>query len=143
MKVTVENGENQQVTLTIEVEAAEVSKAVDRASKRLANRVNIPGFRKGKAPRKIVERHVGIESLMQEAFDLVAPKAFDEALKEQKIEPVTRPNIDIVTLEDGKDHNKCYAFQLKTGKLFYPRYGCGLCQTKVPCESRAPGLKQN
>ncbi|SFT53609.1 trigger factor [Selenomonas sp. GACV-9] len=103
MKVTVENGENQQVTLTIEVEAAEVSKAVDRASKRLANRVNIPGFRKGKAPRKIVERHVGIESLMQEAFDLVAPKAFDEALKEQKIEPVTRPNIDIVTLEDGKD----------------------------------------
>ena len=103
MKVTVENGENQQVTLTIEVEAAEVSKAVERAAKRLANRVNIPGFRKGKAPRKIVERHVGMDALMQEAFDLVAPKAFDEALTEQKIEPVTRPNIDIVTLEDGKD----------------------------------------
>ena len=103
MKVTVENGENQQVTLTIEVEAAEVSKAVERAAKRLANRVNIPGFRKGKAPRKIVERHVGMDALMQEAFDLVAPKAFDEALTEQKIEPVTRPNIVIVTLEDGKD----------------------------------------
>ena len=103
MKVTVENGENQQVTLTIEVEAAEVSKAVERAAKRLANRVNIPGFRKGKAPRKIVERHVGMDALMQEAFDLVAPKAFDEALTEQKIEPVTRPNIDIVTLEDGKN----------------------------------------
>ncbi|MBE6073112.1 MAG: trigger factor [Selenomonas ruminantium] len=103
MKVTVENGENQQVTLTIEVEAAEVSKAVERAAKRLANRVNISGFRKGKAPRKIVERHVGMDALMQEAFDLVAPKAFDEALTEQKIEPVTRPNIDIVTLEDGKD----------------------------------------
>ena len=103
MKVTVENGENQQVTLTIEVEAAEVSKAVERAAKRLANRVNIPGFRKGKAPRKIVERHVGMDALMEEAFDLVAPKAFDEALTEQKIEPVTRPNIDIVTLEDGKD----------------------------------------
>ena len=69
----------------------------------MANRVNIPGFRKGKAPRIIVERHVGTDALMQEAFDLIAPQAFDNALKEQKIEPVTRPNIDIVTLEDGKD----------------------------------------
>lgn len=103
MKVTAENGENQQVTLTIEIEAAEVTKAVNKAAKRLANRVNIPGFRKGKAPRIIVERHVGTDALMQEAFDLIAPQAFDNALKEQKIEPVTRPNIDIVTLEDGKD----------------------------------------
>ena len=50
---------------------------------------------------------------------------------------------EAITLEEGKDHNKCYAFQLKTGKLFYPRYGCGLCQTKVPCEARAPGLGQS
>ena len=103
MKVTAENGENQQVTLTIEVEAAEVSKAVERAAKRLANRVNIPGFRKGKAPRKIVERNVGMDALLQEAFDLIAPKAFSDALDDQKIDPVTRPNIDIVTLEDGKN----------------------------------------
>ena len=61
MKVTVENGENQQVTLTVEVEAAEVSKAVEKAVKRLSNRVNIPGFRKGKAPRKIIERNVGMD----------------------------------------------------------------------------------
>ena len=103
MKVTAENGENQQVTLTIEVEAAEVSKAVERAVKRLANRVNIPGFRKGKAPRKIVESNVGMDALLQEAFDLIAPKAFSDALDDQKIDPVTRPNIDIVTLEDGKN----------------------------------------
>ena len=103
MKVTAENGENQQVTLTIEVEAAEVSKAVERAVKRLANRVNIPGFRKGKAPRKIVESNVGMDALLQEAFDLIAPKAFSDALDEQKIDPVTRPDIDVVTLEDGKD----------------------------------------
>ena len=103
MKVTVENGENQQVTLTIEVEAAEVSKATEKAVKRLSNRVNIPGFRKGKAPRKIVERNVGMEAIMQEAFDIVAPKAFADALEEQKIDPVTRPDIDIVTLEEGKE----------------------------------------
>ena len=103
MKVTVENGENQQVTLTVEVEAAEVSKAVEKAVKRLSNRVNIPGFRKGKAPRKIIERNVGMDAIMQEAFDIVGPKAFADSLEEQKIEPVSRPQIDIETLEDGKD----------------------------------------
>ena len=103
MKVTVENGENQQVTLAIEVEAAEVNKAVDQACKRLANRVSIPGFRKGKAPRMIVERHVGKDAVLQEAFDIVAPKALSKAFDEQKIDPVTRPSVDIETLEEGKD----------------------------------------
>lgn len=103
MKVTVENGENQQVTLTIEVEAAEVNKAVEQACKRLANRVSIPGFRKGKAPRMIVERHVGKDAVLQEAFDIVASKALSKAFDEQKIDPVTRPSVDIETLEEGKD----------------------------------------
>lgn len=103
MKVTVENGENQQVTLTIEVEAAEVNKAVEQACKRLANRISIPGFRKGKAPRMIVERHVGKDAVLQEAFDIVAPKALSKAFDEQKIDPVTRPSVDIETLEEGKD----------------------------------------
>ena len=103
MKVTVENGENQQVTLTIEVEAAEVNKAVEQACKRLANRVSIPGFRKGKAPRMIVERHVGKDAVLQEAFDIVAPKALSKAFDEQTIDPVTRPSVDIETLEEGKD----------------------------------------
>lgn len=103
MKVTVENGENQQVTLTIEVEAAEVNKAVEQACKRLANRVSIPGFRKGKAPRMIVERHVGKDAVLQEAFDIVAPKALSKAFDEQKIDPVTRPSVAIETLEEGKD----------------------------------------
>lgn len=103
MKVTVENGENQQVTLTIEVEAAEVNKAVEQACKRLANRVSIPGFRKGKAPRMIVERHVGEDAVLQEAFDIVAPKALSKAFDEQKIDPVTRPSVDIETLEEGRD----------------------------------------
>ena len=103
MKVTVENGENQQVTLTIEVEAAEVNKAVEQACNRLANRVSIPGFRKGKAPRMIVERHVGKDAVLQEAFDIVAPKALSKAFDEQKIDPVTRPSVNIETLEEGKD----------------------------------------
>ena len=57
MKVTAEKIDNQQVVLEIEVPAAELDKASDRAFKKIAGKVNIPGFRKGKAPRKIVEQH--------------------------------------------------------------------------------------
>ena len=104
MKVTAANGENQQVTLTIEVEATEVAKAQERACKRLANRVNIPGFRKGKAPQRIVESHLGKEYVLQEAFDsFLGPQSLDEAFKEQNIVPVTRPEVEIETLEEGKD----------------------------------------
>ncbi len=103
MKVTAENGENQQVTLTIEVEAATLADAEKKACKSLANRVNIPGFRKGKAPKIILERHLGKDAIMQESFDVLAPKALDDAFADQKMTPVTRPEIDIVTLEEGKD----------------------------------------
>ena len=103
MKVTAENIDNQQVVLTIEVPAEELDKASDKAFKRIAGKVNIPGFRKGKAPRRIGEQQVGKEAVLDEAFDIVAQKAFEDALDEQKIEPVSRPKIDVVTLEAGKD----------------------------------------
>ena len=104
MKVSAEKIENQQVVLTIEVESADLDKAENRACTRLANQVKIPGFRKGKAPRMIVERHVGKQAVLQEAFDLLAPKAIEDAMKDQSIESiVTRPQVDIVTLEEGKD----------------------------------------
>ena len=95
--------EHSVVALTIEITKAEFEAAKDKAFKKSGKNITVPGFRKGKAPRKIVERHVGKDAVMQEAFDIIAPKAFQEALDEQKIEPVTRPNIDIVTLEEGKD----------------------------------------
>ena len=103
MNVTTENIENQQVVLTIEEDAAELDKALKRAVKRISNQVSIPGFRKGKAPRKIVERHVGKDALMEEAFGLLAPKAFDNALEQEKIVPVSRPKTEVVTLEEGKN----------------------------------------
>lgn len=103
MEVSVKDLENQQVELNITVPAAELEKAYDAAAKRIAGRVNIPGFRKGKAPKKIVERHVGKQNIMTDAFEVVAPKAFNEALDQEKIEIVTRPDIDVDTLELGKD----------------------------------------
>jgi trigger factor len=102
MNVTTEKIENHKVVLTIEVPAEELDKGIKAACKSLANRVNIPGFRKGKAPRRILEMNIGKEAILDEAFDRVAQKAFDEALKQENLDPVDRPQVDIVTLE-GKD----------------------------------------
>lgn len=103
MNVTTEKIENHKVVLTIEVPAEELDKGIKAACKSLANRVNIPGFRKGKAPRRILEMNIGKEAILDEAFDRVAQKAFDEALKQENLDPVDRPQVDVVTLEEGKD----------------------------------------
>lgn len=103
MNVTTEKIENHKVVLTIEVPAEELDKGIKAACKSLANRVNIPGFRKGKAPRRILEMNIGKEAILDEAFDRVAQKAFEEALKQENLDPVDRPQVDVVTLEEGKD----------------------------------------
>ena len=103
MSLQVEKLENNTAKLTIEVPAEELDKGIKAACKSLANRVNIPGFRKGKAPRRILEMNIGKEAILDEAFDRVAQKAFDEALKQENLDPVDRPQVDIVTLEEGKD----------------------------------------
>ena len=103
MNVTTEKIENHKVVLTIEVPAEELDKGIKAACKSLANRVNIPGFRKGKAPRRILEMNIGKEAILDEAFERVAQKAFEEALKQENLDPVDRPQVDAVTLEEGKD----------------------------------------
>jgi trigger factor len=103
MKVTAERIDNHQVVLELEVPQVEVSKAIEKAYAKLANKINIPGFRKGKAPRKVIENRIGKQALLDEAFDIVAPKAYSEALTEQNLEPVGNPKIDVVVLEEDKD----------------------------------------
>jgi trigger factor len=102
VKVTAEKIDNHKVVLELEIAQPEVDKAFDRAYQRLASKVNIPGFRKGKAPRKILEARLGKEALADEAFELLAPQAYSKALEEQQIEPVSRPHIDVVQLEQGQ-----------------------------------------
>ena len=103
MEVTVNNLENHQVELEITVPAEELGKAYHAAYKKIVSKVNIPGFRKGKAPLLIVEKQYGVETVLREAFDIVAPKAMSEALQQEDMDLVTRPEIDVVTLEKGKD----------------------------------------
>ena len=102
MKVSRENGENQQVVLTIEASAEDWGKAIADAAKRIAQEVNIPGFRRGKAPRRIVEQRIGKEALIDEAYEKFGPKVFDEAMKEENLELATYPDFERVQAEEGK-----------------------------------------
>jgi len=94
LKVTKDKTENSQVFLTIEMEPAEVEKSLEASYYRLVKKTNIPGFRKGKAPRAILERYIGKESLFEEALNNLAPQAYEKAIKEQKIEPIAQPHIE-------------------------------------------------
>ena len=103
MEVNVKELENSQVEFEITVPAAELDKAYEAAYKKVASKVNIPGFRKGKAPKNIVERTVGKEYILDEAVEAVAPQKFFQAVGEKEIDIVTRPEFDVVTKELGKD----------------------------------------
>ena len=102
MKLTKENGDNHEVVLTIEVPTEEWSKAIAAAVKRIANQVNIHGFRRGKAPRRIVEREVGLAAILDEAYEKLGPKVFNEAMDEEKRELATYPKFERVTVEEDK-----------------------------------------
>jgi len=99
VKVTKEKVEKSQVFLTIEMEPAEVEKGLAESYKHLVQRVNIPGFRKGKAPRAIFERYVGKGSLLEDALNHLVPDAYEKALKEQDIEAIAQPQIEITQTE--------------------------------------------
>ncbi|CUH93957.1 Trigger factor [Propionispora sp. 2/2-37] len=102
MKVTMETIDQHNVVLEMEVPQPEVSKALDKAYHKIANQVNIPGFRKGKIPRAMLEKRIGKQALLDEAFEILAPQYYLKALDEQKIEPVSRPKIDVVTLQEDQ-----------------------------------------
>ena len=91
MNATIEK--KDQHTLVIEVSATveEVTGAFKSATQRIADQVSIPGFRKGKAPRKVLENRIGEEAFVAEAFEALVNKTYPKALEELKIEPVVHP----------------------------------------------------
>ncbi|HWI55004.1 MAG TPA: trigger factor [Desulfobacteria bacterium] len=102
MSVNLEKLEGNVVALEIEIEQTKMSQAIDKAYQKVSKKVNIPGFRKGKAPRTIVERHVGKEYLTEEALDEVVPEAYFSAVQETGIDPIDKPKVEVVQLEEGK-----------------------------------------
>ena len=104
MNCKVEKTENaNEVKLEITVEAEKFENAMKKVYFQNAKYFNIPGFRKGKAPMNIVEKYYGAQIFYEDAFNEVATEAYEEALTENKIDVVSRPEVDIAQMEKGKD----------------------------------------
>lgn len=99
MKVSSTDLPPRQVSLDIEVEQERLDRAMDDAFRRLAGRVDVPGFRRGKAPRSMVERMIGRDRIVEEALDRLLPEVVSEAMQQEKLEPYTRPRVESIEFE--------------------------------------------
>ena len=102
MSLQVEKLENNMAKLTIEVPAEELEKAIEGAYRKNRGRISIPGFRKGKAPRKMIEQIYGREVFYEDAANALIPDAYEKAYDECGEEIISSPQIDVVQLEAGK-----------------------------------------
>ena len=113
MNTTIEKLENNQVKLNIEIDAETAEKEYNKACKRLAQRVNIPGFRKGKAPRVILEKNIGAESIKRDVLDYMLPGVFAEAISKNDLNIITEPYLESYTFELGKPVTVVAKMELK------------------------------
>ncbi|MCM1099807.1 MAG: trigger factor [Clostridium sp.] len=102
MSLQVEKLEKGMAKLTVEVPAEELDKAIEDAYKHNRNRISIPGFRKGKAPRKMIEQMYGREVFYEDAANALIPQAYEKALEECTEDIVSAPKVDVVQIESGK-----------------------------------------
>lgn len=98
----VEKIENSKIKLEIEVAAPDVDTALARAYHKVVKSINLPGFRKGKVPRRILETRFGPEVLHEEALEMLVPPAYEEALQEADIDPINHPEFELTQVEEGK-----------------------------------------
>ena len=103
MKATVEQISSNKVKISFEIEAAKFDEGLDAAYRKNVKRINIPGFRKGKAPLKVIESHYGPAVFYEDAFDEIFPEIYDKVVDENKLNVVDRPQIDFTQIERGKD----------------------------------------
>lgn len=99
MRVSTQRLPESQVLLEIEVDPEQMERSLDKAYRRLAQRVEIPGFRKGKTPRGMLERHLGRSRLVQEALDILIPEAYNQAIDEQDVDAIGQPSIELLNDE--------------------------------------------
>ena len=102
MSVQVEKLENSMAKLTIEVPAEELDKAIEQVYQRQKKDISVPGFRKGKVPRKMVERMYGAGIFYEDASNNLIPQAYEDAIKDVDLDIVSRPNIEVTQIEKGK-----------------------------------------
>ena len=104
MKVTVEQAPESEAILTVELDWDEVEQASERAYRKLAQQYNVPGFRRGKAPRSMIERMVGKDTVYQEGLEELVDQSYRKAIVEHNLQPVARPNVDMPAIEYGQPY---------------------------------------
>lgn len=102
MKSSIEKLNETRVKLTVEVPFEELSAEIDQAYKSIAAQVNIPGFRKGKAPRQLIDARIGRGPILEQVVNDMLPVRYEKALNEHDVTPLGSPEIDITKLEDGE-----------------------------------------
>lgn len=103
MSYTVENLEKSMAKIIITVSAEDFEKAMVRSYNKNKGRISIQGFRRGKAPRKMIEKMYGPDIFYEDAANFAIPDAYEEAAKDSGLDIVSRPEIDVVEIEEGKD----------------------------------------
>ena len=103
MKINLEKEQNNIVKLDIEIPAKEAVDGYNKAVRKVSAYVNIPGFRKGKAPRNLVEQNVGIERIKQEALEELLPNVFRDAIINNELDVISQPYVESYDFEIGKD----------------------------------------
>jgi trigger factor len=103
VKSDIETLSPTRVKLTIEVPFDELKPSMDIAYSRIAKQVNVPGFRKGKVPARVIEQRVGRGAVIEEAVNDALPKAYEEAVRANNVKPIGRPEVDVTSMEDGQN----------------------------------------
>src|SRR6056297_4362530 len=102
MDINKEELEGNKVKLEVEIESEEVDNALEQAYRKVVKDISIPGFRKGKAPRKIVEQRFGEEVLHKDALDILIPQGYSQAIEETDIDPIAQPDIEDFHISKGE-----------------------------------------
>ena len=98
MNVTKDSVTNTEVTLTISMDSDDEEPFLNRSFRRVASRVRIPGFRPGKAPRSVVESHLGRDALVHEALEFMIPESLDKILKDEDIQAFMEPRLEVLDM---------------------------------------------
>ena len=101
MKSSVDQLNDTRVKVTVEVPFSELGPELDKAYQALAQQINIPGFRRGKAPRQLIDARVGRGPVLEQVVNDMLPARYGQAIEELDIKALGQPNIDITKLEDG------------------------------------------
>ncbi|MBQ3310743.1 trigger factor [bacterium] len=103
MKIELEKQEHNLVKINIEIPAKDAVEAYNKASMRISQHMNIPGFRKGKAPRNVVEQHIGSDRIKYEALESLLPRVFQQAISENNLDVISQPMVESYDFKIGED----------------------------------------